>query len=211
MIQVIPAILEKTEADIRERIQQLSGVTDVVQLDVMDGQFVPNTTFLDARCLADLPVQLELHLMIERPIFHLDSWALPNVFRMIVHYEALDNVQHTISYIRGLGKQVGLAINPSTSSFDVRDYIDDVDMLLVMGVEPGFSGQQFQRDVLEKIKELKKMRSDLFIEVDGGVNEYTREKIVAAGADAVAAASFLWNAENVQEAYTRLQQGVITA
>lgn len=211
MIQVVPAILEKTEADIRSKIALLQGITDFIQLDVMDGQFVPNTTFNTPRSLADLPVTMELHLMIERPIFHLDAWALPNVSRMIVHYEALDNVEHTIKHIRSLGKQVGIALNPMTSSFELKDYIDDIDLVLVMGVDPGFSGQQFQRDVLEKIRELKKMRSDVLVEVDGGVNAYTRKGIVEAGADILAAASAIWKAPNVAQAMKELQEGLTPA
>lgn len=208
MIQVVPAILEKTEEAIREKVKLLESVTDFVQLDVMDGQFVPNTTFNQPSALADLPITMEVHLMIERPIFHLDSWALPNVSRIIVHYEALDNVAHTISHIRSLGKQVGIAINPATSTFDIKDYLSDIDMVVVMGVEPGFSGQQFQRDVLEKVKEIKKIRPDILIEVDGGVNSYTRNMIVKAGADILAAASFLWKAPDLKQAIAELRDGI---
>ncbi|MCW1929927.1 MAG: ribulose-phosphate 3-epimerase [Candidatus Kerfeldbacteria bacterium] len=208
MIQVVPAILEKTEEAIREKVSLLKGIADFVQLDVMDGQFVSNTTFLDASRLADLPVTMEVHLMIERPVFHLDAWALPNVSRMIVHYEALDNVSHTISHIRKLGKQVGIAINPGTSTFDIKEYLNDLDLVVVMGVEPGFSGQQFQRDVLEKVKEIKKIRPDMLIEVDGGVNSYTRNNIVNAGADILAAASFLWKAPDLKQAIADLRDGI---
>jgi ribulose-phosphate 3-epimerase len=207
MIQVVPAILEKTEEAIREKVSLLKGITDFVQLDVMDGQFVPNTTFAQASRLADLPITMEVHLMIERPIFHLDSWALPNVSRMIVHYEAVDNVPHTISHIRGLGKQVGLALNPATSTFDIKEYLNDLDLVVVMGVEPGFSGQQFQRDVLEKVKEIKKMRPELLVEVDGGVNAYTRNNIVKAGTDILAASSFLWKAPDLKQAMIDLRDG----
>lgn len=207
MITVIPAILEKTEADIRAKVKAIAKYTNVIQLDVMDGNFVPNTTFATPSALRDLPVSMEVHLMIERPIFHLDSWALPNVFRIIVHYEALDNVPDTIRHIRALGKEVAIAINPGTSTYDIKPYINDIDMVVVMGVEPGFSGQQFQRDVLEKVKELKKFRPELLIEVDGGVNGYSRNSIVKAGVDILAAASFLWKAEDMGEALKVLQDG----
>jgi len=205
MTKIIPAILEKTLEEIQEKVQRIKPFTEMIQLDVMDGSFVPNTTFQNPAQLADLPIDMEVHLMIQRPVLFVNSWALPNVKRLIVHYEAVDNMPHLIQHIRTLGKQVGVAINPHTSTFELKEIIQDIDLVVVMGVEPGFSGQAFQYDVLEKIKEVKKLRPDVLVEVDGGVNDSNAKDIVEAGADILAAASFLWKAPDLAEAIGQLQ------
>lgn len=211
MITVIPAILEKTFEDIRDKVERIRPFTNMIQLDVMDGAFVPNTTFNTPSRLAELPIDMEVHLMIARPVLFVNSWALPNVKRLIVHYEAVDNMPHMIEHMRKTGTQVGIAINPHTSTFELKPYINDIDLVLVMGVEPGFSGQNFQYDVLEKIKEVKKLRPDVLVEVDGGVNMQNRNDIVAAGADILAAASFVWKAKDLGEAIAQLQNGTPNA
>ncbi len=205
MVEVIPAILEKTLEEIHEKVKRIRPYTKMIQLDVMDGAFVPNETFRNPWQLRDLPVTMEVHLMIERPVLFVNSWALPNVQRLIVHYEAVDNMEHLIQHIRQTGKKVGIAINPSTSTFELKPYINDIDLVVVMGVDPGFSGQSFQYDVLEKIKEVKKLRPDVLVEVDGGVNADNRDDIVAAGCDILAAASFLWKSEDLGAALAQLR------
>lgn len=205
MVQVIPAVLEKTLEDIREKVERIRPYTDIIQLDVMDGMFVPNTTYNTPSALADLPITMEVHLMIQRPVLFVNSWALPNVKRLIVHYEAVDNMEHLIQHMRNTGKEVGIAINPHTSTFELKPYINDIDLVLVMGVEPGFSGQNFQYDVLEKIKEVKKLRPEVLVEVDGGVNSNNRNAIVEAGADILAAASAVWKAEDLGKAIQELK------
>ncbi|PIW37014.1 MAG: hypothetical protein COW24_02315 [Candidatus Kerfeldbacteria bacterium CG15_BIG_FIL_POST_REV_8_21_14_020_45_12] len=207
MIQVVPAILEKTWDDVQDKVKQAKAFTDLVQLDVMDGIFVQNTTFNDTLKLATLDIDIELHLMIERPALHLQQWLMPNVSRVIFHYEADGNISHTIKQIRDAGKSPALAINPITSTYDIKEVLDELDMVLVMGVTPGFSGQSFQRDALEKIKELKKWKPELLIEVDGGVNGSTRNSIVTAGADILASASFIWNNEKPAAAVEFLKTG----
>lgn len=205
MVQVIPAVLEKTLEDIRAKVEIIKKYTDMIQLDVMDGAFVPNTTFNTPSALADLPINMEVHLMIQRPVLFVNSWALPNVKRLIVHFEAVDNMEHMIEHMRNTGKEVGVAINPHTSTFELKPFINDIDLVLVMGVEPGFSGQNFQYDVLEKIKEVKKLRPDVLVEVDGGVNANNRNAIVEAGADILAAASAVWKADDLGAALTELK------
>lgn len=207
MTQIVPAILEKTFPDVQQRVKEITPYATFIQLDVMDGVFVPNTTFQNPEEAATLAVTMELHLMIDKPEFFISRWAVPNVTRMIVHYEAVSNVSRIIDQIRGAGKEVAIAINPGTSTYVLKDYVDQLDMVLVMGVEPGFSGQEFHYDVLEKIKEIKKQRPEVLVEVDGGVNARTRNAIVNAGADILAAASYVWNAEDVGAAMEFLRTG----
>lgn len=207
MPEIVPAILEKTFEEVQEKVRQIKPFTDFIQLDVMDGAFVPNTTFNNPDQAAKLDIEMELHLMIDKPILFIQKWALPNVRRIIVHYEAVANAEQIIKHVKDAGKEVAIAINPGTSTFELREYLDQLDMVLVMGVEPGFSGQKFHYDVLEKIKELKAERPDLLIEVDGGVNMHTRNAIVEAGADILAAASAIWSAEDIGAALEQLRTG----
>lgn len=194
-IQVIPAVLEQELSEIKSKVKAANGIAPLLQLDVMDGHFVPNRTYDNTTELAKLDTTWELHLMIQHPELAISKWNLPNVQRMIVHKEAVNNTQHVIDLIRKAGKEVGIAINPETSTHELREYIDQIDLVLVMGVNPGWSGQEFHRDVLEKIRELKRMRSELLVAVDGGVNMRTRNAIVEAGADILCAYSAVWQAE----------------
>lgn len=205
MTQVVPAILEQSLEDIRAKVDIIKEYTDFVQLDVMDNVFVPNETFRDPSQLGDLDITMELHLMIDKPSFHINAWALPNVTRMIVHQEAAINLPQLVKLVKGAGKEIGVAINPGTSTHTLKDVIDDVDMVLVMGVEPGFSGQDFHNDILEKIREVKNMRSNVLVEVDGGVNAETAPRIVEAGCDILAAASFIWKSDDIGTAIDTLK------
>lgn len=205
MLTVVPAILEKTLPDIRAKVERIRPYAPFVQLDVMDGEFVPNITFRDPSLLADLPITMEAHLMIAHPELQVRSWALPNISRLIVHVEAVQNMEVMMQELRATGKEIGIALNPGTSTYTLHDIIHDIDMVVVMGVEPGFSGQKFIKDVLEKIKELKRMRPKLLVEVDGGVSEQTAPMIVQAGCDILAAASFLWNSVDLGAALEHLR------
>lgn len=205
MLQVIPAILEQSWEEIQKKVELIKPYVQTVQLDVMDGVFVPNTTYNETEKLQSLDIDLELHLMIEKPELTISKWMLPNASRVIVHFEAADNLRLVIDQIRKAGKEVGVAINPETTTYALKEYLPEIDLVLVMGVNPGFSGQSFQRDVLEKIKELRQLKPELQIAVDGGVDATTRDQIEAAGADMISAASAIWKSEDIGEAVKQLQ------
>ncbi|OGY87596.1 MAG: hypothetical protein A2233_05095 [Candidatus Kerfeldbacteria bacterium RIFOXYA2_FULL_38_24] len=205
MTQIVPAILENDFAEIKKKIKIIKPFTDFIQLDVMDGIFVPNKTFADAKLVAQLPISLEVHLMIVNPSLFVKQWALPNVKRLIVHYEAMTNVDFEIETIRKTKKEVAIAINPDTSTFSLKPYLDKIDMVLIMGVEPGFSGQDFQKDVLEKIREIKKLKPGLLVEIDGGVSMHNHEVIVDAGADILVAHSAIWKAKDLAKVFQELR------
>ncbi len=206
-ISVIPAILETDFDAIVKKAAISKTLSPITQLDVMDGVFVPNTTFADPAKIAEIDCTFELHLMIAKPEMFVAQWDIPNVQRIIVHYEAVSNLQHVIDQIKKMGKEVGIALNPGTPSHALDDVIDQLDMVLVMGVQPGFSGQKFEYDVLEKIKELKGMRSDVVVAVDGGVNMWTRDRIVEAGATILDANSVIWGSSDPVMAYNELLNG----
>lgn len=198
---VVPAILEKEIEPIQQKVELLQSITPFVQLDVMDNIFVPNSTFMDPAAIALLDITIEVHLMIDKPSLYVQQWALPNVSRIIVHQEASTNMEHLIELLKRTKKEIGIAINPSTSTHALKEILFDIDMVVVMGVEPGFSGQEFQKDTLEKIYEIKSARPEVLVEVDGGVNRQTAQSIVDAGADVLAAASAFWNAENIAQEF----------
>lgn len=206
-ISVVPAILETDFDAIVKKAQAAKAFSPIAQLDVMDGIFVPNTTFADPSKIAEIDYVFELHLMITKPDIFIASWDIPNVKRIIFHYEAAANVQQVIDTVKKMGKEVGIALNPGTPSHALDDVIDQIDMVLVMGVQPGFSGQKFEYDVLEKMKELKGMRSDIVIAVDGGVNMWTRDRIIEAGATVLDANSVIWGAPDPVAAYNELLNG----
>jgi len=209
MPQVLPAILEHDLSSIQQRIDLVRDMCSEVHLDIMDGDFVPNTTVNDPVALAELHwgnLQVSLHLMIRHPELYIRKWAWPNISTIYVHREAVNSVTGCIELIRSVGKKVGLVINPGTSSYEIVDYLDQIDAVMVMGVEPGFSAQGFNSDVLEKIIYLRQLKPNMPITVDGGVNLATKDMIVKAGTTAVCANSYLFKADNVQTAYNLLQQ-----
>ncbi len=208
MIEVQPALLEQDINELQRKIDLVKGLVREVSLDVMDGEFVPNTTINDPEAISKLDLgdlTMSLHLMIARPQLYLKKWDLPQVTLMYVHREAAENLEQIIKLIKGMGKKVGIAINPHTPTYDVKEVLDDLDSVLIMGVEPGFAAQAFNSDVLEKIKYLRELKPELDIMVDGGVNGKTIETIKEAGASTVCANSYLFKADNLEEAIKSLQ------
>lgn len=207
MIKIIPAILENSIEDIKKRVEQVKPYVDLVHLDIMDGQFVPNTTFNDPALLATtkLGIKYSPHLMIKHPEFFIKKWNLEEVDTIFIHKEVVTNLNEAIRLIRDTGKKVGVAINPHTSSYDIKEYLDLIDELLVMGVEPGFSSQAFNSDVLAKIVYLKKDKPDLLISVDGGINLESKNKIIRSGANILCVNSFIFKSSDIKSAIESLK------
>ncbi|MBI2415431.1 MAG: ribulose-phosphate 3-epimerase [Candidatus Kerfeldbacteria bacterium] len=209
MIQVQPAILEKDINEIQRKLNLVKGVCNEVHLDVMDGEFVPNTTVNDAQAVAELDwgnLQVSLHLMINHPDLFLRKWAFPQVSTIFVHREAVQNMAECIRLIKGLEKKIGLAINPHTPTYDVKEFLHEVDAIMVMAVEPGWSAQAFNADVLEKISYLRSLKPTLSIVVDGGVNAVTKADIIKAGASIVCSNSYIFQSKDIAAAIANLQQ-----
>lgn len=202
-IRVQPAILEKDIESVKKRIEQIQPVFTEAQLDVMDGQFVPNDTVNDPVALSQLDwgnVDVFLHLMINTPMLFLKKWNFPAVKGMMFHFEAASNVQACIDLIKSMDKQVIIVVNPHTAGTDVKPYLDQIDGVMVMGVEPGFAAQAFNADVLDKIRYLREWAPEMDIYVDGGVNDSTKDAIMEAGANILCANSYLFKAPDLAEA-----------
>jgi ribulose-phosphate 3-epimerase len=176
---------------------------DRVQIDVMDGRFVPNITFgtLAFQSLRPLTrLTLEAHLMVEPPEDFIEPFARAGADTIIVHQEATPHLHRAIQQIHALGKKAGVAINPSTPASTLSEVLENLQLVLVMTVNPGFGGQEFIPETLGKIRQIRRAireRSlDCEVEVDGGINGDTARLVVEAGADVLVAGSAVFDAED---------------
>jgi len=185
-IEVVPSILSADVGRLAEQVQEAEAAgADRIQVDVMDGHFVPNLTFgplvvAAVRKATRLPI--EAHLMVERPELYLESFAKSGATLIEVQVEATSSLYRTVQTIRELGAKAGVAINPATSVEDLREILPYIDLVNVMTVEPGFGGQKFIPGSPAKIRRVRALSSEVEIEVDGGIDAHTAPLVVAAGA-----------------------------
>ena len=209
MIKVAPSILSADFVNLERDIRHLkeSGA-DYVHIDVMDGLFVPNITIgipvvAAIRKITDLP--LDVHLMIDRPIRYVEQFCDAGADIVTIHAEAdtVENNQEALKMIRQKGVRAAVSIKPGTPASAVDPYMDLMDMILVMTVEPGFGGQKFMEDMMSKVRALRKIidvrTPGVELEVDGGVNLTTGKTCVEAGANVLVAGSAFFKAENTAE------------
>ena len=210
---ISPSILSADFSDLSKAIHLLNNSSaEWIHLDVMDGNFVPNISFgmpviKSIRKLTDKV--FDAHLMIEKPERYIHNFKLIGVDVLTVHYETQIHLNRTVDLIKKIGMKAGVALNPHTPVSFLQDIIKDLDLVLLMSVNPGFSGQKFIEHTYDKIKETKelilKTDSNALIEVDGGINDTNAAKIVGAGADILVAASYVFNHENPIKAIDNLK------
>lgn len=198
------SILSADFSNLRDQIQQAeqAGV-DWIHIDVMDGHFVPNITmgsFIVETCKRITNLPLDVHLMIEKPENHINSFIDAGADHLSIHIEGNPNIHRTLQTIRSRGVHPGIVLNPGTPASQIRAVLPFVDHVLAMTVNPGFSGQDFIPEVADKLRELKQLSSslnpDLKIEVDGGITAETLPIIKAAGADICVAATAIFKHPN---------------
>lgn len=213
MVKIAPSILSADFSKLGEEIKDVEqGGADYIHIDVMDGHFVPNITIgslvVEAiRPITNLP--LDVHLMIENPDQYIEAFAKAGADYITVHVEACRHLHRTIHHIKSLGVKAGVVLNPATPVEAILPILDDVDMVLLMTVNPGFGGQKFIHSVLPKIRQVKDLalsrNLNLEIEVDGGVNEETAKLCVEAGANVLVAGSAVYNQKDRGQAISVLK------
>lgn len=203
-VRIAPSILSADFGRLADEIRMCEeGGADVIHLDVMDGRFVPNITFgekviASARKSTSLP--LDVHMMVLEPENYFESFAAAGASGMTIHVEAAPHLQRQLARIRELGCLAGAAVNPGTSLGAIREVGADLDLLLIMTVNPGFGGQEFIPASVEKVSRarrlLDEMRSRAALEVDGGIARDTIEKVWRAGADTFVAGNAVFSASD---------------
>lgn len=213
MVKIAPSILSADFSKLGEEIKDVErGGADYIHVDVMDGHFVPNITIgplvVEAiRPITKLP--LDVHLMIENPDQYIEAFANAGADYITVHVEACKHLHRTVHYIKSFGVKAGVVLNPATPVQTIEHVIDDIDMVLLMTVNPGFGGQKFIEGVLPKIRQVKELVNlkglSVEIEVDGGVNEETARKCVEAGANVLVAGSAIYNEKDRKKAIEKIR------
>ncbi|HJO02163.1 MAG: ribulose-phosphate 3-epimerase [Candidatus Woesearchaeota archaeon] len=213
-IKIVPSILSANQDRLQEEINEIEDYSDLLQVDVMDNKFVPNIT-PQAELLKkfDTKVPLDIHLMVQEPSEkYIKTFINANkklkINNITVHYEACSNLDKTLNFIKKNNIKAAVAINPKTSLDAIKDRLDDVDMVLVMTVEPGFSGQKFMESCMDKVKELRRLRPELDIQVDGGVNDETAAIAAKAGANVLVVSSFIFKSEDKVKAINSILDSI---
>ena len=214
MVIISPSILSADFSKLGEEIKAIEHAgADWLHIDVMDGHFVPNITIgpvlvKSIRKITNL--FFDCHLMIEKPEDYVEQFAKAGADLITIHVESSLDVKPTIKKIKDVGCKVGISINPETSIDVIKDIVGEVDLVLVMSVHPGFSGQSFIKEVIPKIKKAKelinKTKRKIYLQVDGGINKENAGIIKENGADVLVAASFIFKSDNYKDAIKQLKE-----
>ena len=203
-IQISPSILAADFSQLGIEIKRLEdGGADMIHVDVMDGHFVPNLTIGPPVIKAlkkQSSIPFDVHLMISPVHKYIEAYSDAGADIITIHPEATDDLKSTISKIKSLNKKVGVSLNPKTKIDIITKYLDEIDLVLIMSVNPGFGGQKFMPEVLEKIKDLKKIQIDegknFDIEIDGGINFENAKTAIEAGANILVSGTTIFKSNN---------------
>jgi ribulose-phosphate 3-epimerase len=198
MAIVIPAILENDFSEIEKKIKRVEGLVEWVQIDFADNSLMPNKNFLDPSPFSTLQtkINLEAHLMVKDPLMYLERFVKAGFKRFYAHIEG-DFVEDYISKCYSLGVGVGLAIDGPTPLEKIKPYLEDIDMVLVLAIEAGFSGRPYREDTADKIQAIKELEFDLPIAVDGAMDDVNAAKVVEAGATIICSNSYIFKQSDV--------------
>ena len=209
-IRITPSILNADFSRLDQEISRIASVSDLLHLDVMDNVFVPNFTFdfdQAASIIESSPIPVDSHLMIADVDRLAPAYAHAGSASVTIHAEASSSIRSTLRAIRSEGARSGLALKPGTSIDSYIEFVDDVDMFLIMTVEPGFGGQKFMSEMMEKVARARSIIGDrsIWLQVDGGISLETIEIAREAGADTFVAGSAVFNASDPAEMIMQLR------
>ncbi|MFB6225836.1 MAG: ribulose-phosphate 3-epimerase [Candidatus Paceibacteria bacterium] len=212
-VQIIPSLLVDSREEFLQQIRASQEYIDMIQLDIADGNFVPNETWADPNVVKEnVDIDIELHLMVEDPLKEIERWVpVPQVKRVLFHYESDVNIKEMIIELHKHSWHAGLVLNPDTEIEVVDEFEDDLEDVMFMGVEPGFQGQDLIPEVLDKIDEFTDKYPECFTQIDGSVNKKTIKDIVNTGVNAVCPGSAIFGnkkkpKENIEEMYDLIQE-----
>ena len=216
MAKLAPSILSADFSRLAEQVKEIEKAgAHLIHVDVMDGHFVPNITFgapVMKSLLGKTGIPFDVHLMIENPDMYIADFVTENTEYITVHQEACIHLHRTIQNIRSHGVKAGVSINPATPVCMIEEVLSDVDMVLVMSVNPGFGGQKFIPSALDKIRALDNIRKernlDFVIEIDGGAGADNIDEILAAGTDIVVAGSSVFKKRDIDKQVKLLTQNM---
>ncbi len=216
MVKIAPSILSADFTNLLDSIKvvEQSGA-DMLHIDIMDGHFVPNITMgpmIIESIKNDINMPFDVHLMIENPDNYISQFVKAGADIITVHVEACTHLHRTIQNIKSHGIKAGVSLNPGTSLHTIEDILEDIDMVLLMSVNPGFGGQQFIPNTIKRIIMLKAMIDDkslnVDIEVDGGIKINNVEQVVKAGANIIVAGSAIFHSENIKKTIEEFKKNI---
>lgn len=214
-VRITPSILNANRDDLRNEIAKIASASDLLHLDVMDDLFVPNFTFdfeASSKIIDECPIPVDAHLMVSEVDNVAAAYAEIGAASVTIHVEACENIRQTLRAIRSAGARAAIAVKPRTEIDLYADFFDEVDMVLVMTVEPGFGGQKFMKDMMDKVERTRSLIGDreIWLQVDGGISLDTIEIARNAGADTFVAGSAVFSAQDPADMVNKLRDKVAT-
>ncbi|OGH77708.1 MAG: hypothetical protein A3G08_01015 [Candidatus Magasanikbacteria bacterium RIFCSPLOWO2_12_FULL_47_9b] len=212
MIDIIPSLLVQSEQEFLKQYRGLKKSVSQIQLDIADGVFVPNATWGNPEVIKKkVDMRVELHLMVKEPLNELKKWqSVEQVVRILVHYECMDNLKDIFPTLHAYGWDISIVLNPDTPIAALDPYLPEIKGVMFMGVYPGFQGQKFISETINRVRQFKEKKTNHVVELDGGVNMETLPDIVKSGVDVICPGSAIFGNERSPEENVKRMKTIIS-